>query len=217
MLHGGGGHYSEWVAYGLPEKAEDLTWDGQIQPLIIVMPQGDQSFWSNHSVGDDERWGDYVAFDLVSYIDATYRTLPTAASRAIGGLSMGGFGALQLAFNHPDIFGTVGGHSPALLDYNGLSGLFTPEAFREIDPIELAAKLDPAKAPHIWVDAGADDQFADRTIVLAIRLDSRGINHQVRILPGSHDAAYWTMSTGEYLHFYSQSLVGGPVGARPPG
>jgi enterochelin esterase-like enzyme len=217
MLHGGGGHYSEWVAYGLPERAEDLTWDGQIQPLIIVMPQGDQSFWANHSRSDDERWGDYVAFDLVEHIDATYRTIPDAASRAIGGLSMGGFGALQLAFNHPDIFGTVGGHSPALHDYKDLSDLFTPAAFKEVDPVELAARLDPATAPTIWVDAGADDELADRTIVLAIRLDGRGIGHRVRILPGRHSADYWTKRTGDYLRFYSQSVVGGPVGVRPPG
>jgi enterochelin esterase-like enzyme len=216
MLHGGGGHYSEWVAYGLPEKAEDLTWDGQIQPVIIVMPQGDQSFWANHSRGDDERWGDYVAFDLVEHIDATYRTIPEAASRAIGGLSMGGFGSLQLAFNHPEIFGTVGAHSPALHDYQGLSNLFTPAAFEELDPVELASTLDPKSAPLIWVDAGADDALADRTIVLAIRLDARGISHRVRLLPGRHNADYWSQSTGDYLRFYSQSVVGGPVGVRPP-
>ena len=217
MLHGAGGHYSEWVAYGLPEKAEDLTWDGQIQPLIIVMPQGDQSYWSNHSDTDGERWGDYVAFDLVAHIDATYRSIPEATSRAVGGLSMGGFGALQLAFNHPEIFGAVGGHSPALHEHEQLSGFFGDLAiFQKVDPLTLALSLDPITAPHIWVDTGEEDNWADRAIVLANELDLRGIQHQVRILPGRHDADYWTTSTADYLIFYSHALHGATVGILPP-
>lgn len=216
MLHGAGGHYSEWVAYGLPEKAEDLTWAGQIQPLIIVMPQGDQSYWSNHTDTDGERWGDYVAFDLVAHIDATYRTIPEATSRAVGGLSMGGFGALQLAFNHPDIFGVVGGHSPALHDHGKLSDLFaSEEVFAQADPLALALRLDPSSAPQIWVDTGADDEWSERTLILAGELDERGINHEIRVLPGRHDGDYWTSSTGAYLAFYSRAL-GGPIGAMPP-
>ena len=209
MLHGAGGHYSEWVAYGLPEMAEDLIWDGQIQPLIIVMPQGDHSYFVNHVGTDGERWGDYIAFDLIAHIDTTYRTIPQPISRAIGGLSMGGFGALQLAFTHPDIFGAVGAHSPALRTVEQLSDILDPtDAPEDFDPLEVAKAINPTYAPRIWVDAGADDEWADRVILLGQTLDKRGITHEVRLLPGEHTGDYWTARAGDYIRFYAHSVVG---------
>lgn len=212
MLHGVGGHYSEWVAYGLPEKAEDLIWDGQIQPLIIVMPQGDQSYFINHDGADGKRWGDYIAYDLIAHIDANYRTIPEAASRAIGGLSMGGFGALQLALEHPDVFSAVGGHSPALRTVQQLDDILGPDVDPDLhDPVEIARKIDLLHIPAIWVDAGANDGWADRVAQFGAVLDQRGITHQVRLQPGQHDGAYWQEHTADYLLFYSRSIVGGPV------
>lgn len=214
MLHGAGGHYSEWVAYGLPEEAENMVWDGQIQPVIIVMPQGDQSFFANHTAGDEARWGDYIAYDLVDYIDATYRTIPNRASRAIGGLSMGGFGALHLAFLHPDIYGTVGAHSPALPGFlEGMEDIFaTPGSFAEADPIDLLDAIDPRYLPHIWIDAGEDDAWTPRVRELIAALDAHKVKHEATILPGSHNADYWNARTGDYLRFYTTWLVGGPPG-----
>jgi S-formylglutathione hydrolase FrmB len=213
MLHGAGGHYSEWVAYGLPEMAEDLIWDGQIQPLIIVMPQGDHSYFVNHVGTDGERWGDYIAFDLIAHIDTTYRTIPQPSSRAIGGLSMGGFGALQLAFTHPDIFGAVGAHSPALRTVEQLSDILDPtDAPEDFDPIEVAKAINPTYAPRIWVDTGADDEWADRVVLLGQTLDERGISHEVRLLPGQHSGDYWTARAGDYIRFYASSVVGDNLG-----
>ncbi len=213
MLHGAGGHYSEWVAYGLPESAEDLIWGGEVQPMIIVMPQGDQSYFVNHVGTDGARWGDYIAFDLVAHIDATYRTIPQPSSRAIGGLSMGGFGALQLAFSHPEIFGVVGAHSPALHIIEQLSDLIdVADKDAEFDPLELAKTLDPAHAPKVWVDAGSEDEWADRDLLLRQTFDARGIPHQVQLSPGQHTAEYWTMRGKDYVRFYARALVGGPIG-----
>ncbi len=213
MLHGAGGHYSEWVAYGLPEAAEDLTWDGQIQPLIIVMPQGDQSYFVNHNGGDERRWGDYIAFDLVAHIDATYRTIPQPSSRAIGGLSMGGFGALQLALLYPDIFGAVGAHSPALRNLDEIGDIIgTDESPEDVDPLEMVRVLDATHMPAIWMDAGSEDTFAERVALFGQILDERGIQHQVRLTPGDHDEKYWTAQTGDYMRFYAWSVVGSPPG-----
>jgi enterochelin esterase-like enzyme len=213
MLHGAGGHYSEWVAYGLPETTEDLTWDGQVQPMIIVMPQGDHSYFVNHAGTDQERWGDYIAYDLVAHIDATYRTIPQAVSRAIGGLSMGGFGALQIGLSHPEIFGAVGGHSPALRTVDQMSDIIVEaDGAEEFDPVVIAGHIDPAYAPHIWVDAGSDDEWAERVVLLGQTLDEHGIPHEVRLLPGHHTAEYWNDHAGDYIRFYSRSLVGGPLG-----
>ncbi len=87
MLHGAGGGYTEWSDSFLPERADDMIRNGLIQPMIVVMPSGgDRTYWANWPGG--LRWADSLAYDVVGEIDAHFRTLPTPASRAIGGLSM---------------------------------------------------------------------------------------------------------------------------------
>jgi S-formylglutathione hydrolase FrmB len=111
LLSGGGGNLREWVQYGVCLDMDRLIRDETIQPMIVVMPSGNDnpmsglgSYWFNHApppLGDGKRWGDYIAQDLVRYVDSNYRTLPDRSSRAIGGLSAGGQGALTAAFTHP--------------------------------------------------------------------------------------------------------------------
>jgi enterochelin esterase-like enzyme len=207
MLHGGGGHYSEWVEYGLPEIADRLIQQGRIPPLIIVLPQGDHGYWVNHAGADTERWGDYLAEDLVAHIDSTYRTIAEPAGRAIGGLSMGGFGALSLAFTHPDVFGTVGAHSPALRFWeDSPEFLGDEEHYATIDPVELARTLDPARAPRIWLDVGEEDRWGKRIVALHEILAARGVAHEYQLTPGDHDAAYWSGHVDDYLRFYTSSF-----------
>jgi len=132
MLHGLGGNESNWTKLmKLTEAA-----DGMALPAIVVMPDGDNSFYVNGATPADytecresksedycvksERYEDYMATDLVAHIDATYRSIASAEARAIGGLSMGGFGALMLAMRHQDVFSSVASHSGvAALLYTG--------------------------------------------------------------------------------------------------
>src|SRR5881628_2559959 len=115
MLHGLGGSNTEWKGYNLLGAADDLIKAGTIPPMLIVLPQGDQSYWFDPANGP--RWGQYAARDVVDEIDAHWRTLADRDHRAIGGLSMGAQGALQLAMLYPDVFGIVGAHSPTLRDW----------------------------------------------------------------------------------------------------
>ncbi|TMC35023.1 MAG: hypothetical protein E6J24_04710, partial [Chloroflexi bacterium] len=88
---------------------------GDIRPLIIVLPQGDKAYWVDHALPtDQEAWGRYMAKDVVADVDARYRTVADLAHRAIGGVSMGAHGAVQLALNYPDTFSIVGAHSLVL-------------------------------------------------------------------------------------------------------
>src|SRR5712692_1569472 len=120
MLHGIGGGFSgtignetEWPGYGLLAAADRLIANGQIEPLLIVLPEGDQSYWMDAANGGP-KYGAYVTDDLVDEIDGRFRTMPDRQQRAIGGLSMGGFGAIALAMLRPDEFGIAGAHSPSL-------------------------------------------------------------------------------------------------------
>jgi enterochelin esterase-like enzyme/uncharacterized membrane protein len=207
MLHGGGGSKDEWPAYGLVNDVDQSIASKDIAPLIIILPQGDEGYWVNWANGGP-RWGDYLARDVRRQVDSTYRTLPDAAHRAIGGLSMGGSGALQLGFNHPDIFGIVGAHSPSLhVDDNTFSQIYGMGVdFAQREPIDLAADAPNIDSLKIWIDAGQDDPWLDRDEMLEDNLDKRGIAHNWNILDGGHNGEYWIQNLPLYLRFYDSAL-----------
>jgi S-formylglutathione hydrolase FrmB len=209
MLHGGGGSKDEWPAYGLVNDVDRAVVSKDIRPLIVIMPQGDFGYWVNW-VNAGPRWGDYVSRDLRRQIDSTFRTLPDASHRGIGGLSMGGAGALQLAFNHPDIFQVAGSHSASLhLDDGTFSTIYgSGEDFAQREPIDLANSAPGIDSLKIWVDAGEEDPWLERDEMLHENLLQRGVAHNWSILPGGHDGDYWTQNLPAYIRFYDGMLNG---------
>jgi len=209
MLHGGGASKDEWAAYGLVDDVDQAIESKDIKPLIVVMPQGDLSYWVNW-VDGGPRWGDYIARDVRRQIDATFRTLPDASHRAIGGLSMGGAGALQVAFNHPDIFQVVGAHSPSLhLDDGTFAGIYgTGQDFAQREPTDLAATAPGIEGLKIWIDTGEEDPWLERDEMLHAALLERGIAHNWSVLVGGHNGDYWTDNLPAYLRFYDSVLNG---------
>ena len=131
-LHGLGGDETNWTDGGKLDK----TADALALDAIVVMPDGDDGFYADSPKQVDydacmktgaglffpqrkkdetctrtSNYETYITKDLIAYVDATYRTIPTRDARAIAGLSMGGFGALQLALRHPDLFAAAASHS----------------------------------------------------------------------------------------------------------
>jgi len=209
MLHGLGGSEDNWPKHmGLPAAADSLN-----LAAIVVMPDGDDSFYVNWPTevdydaclnskrefgrADDmttycvkaPRYEDYITVDLIAHVDATYRTIPERRARAIGGLSMGGYGALMLAMRHPDLYASVASHSGvAALLYKGPypyengkvelgddpktwlanAGVFGA-LFRRVfgEDLEFWRERDPAHlAAHladgdlaIYIDCGTEDEF----------------------------------------------------------
>lgn len=207
MLHGLGGHREEWIVYGLINVVDREIRTGSILPMIVVLPQGDKGYWVNHS-GDGPLWGEYLTRDLVGMIDTTYRTLRSPNSRGIGGLSMGGFGALHHAFLHPELFGVVGAHSASLRAYDGtLPYLGFGEDYAKKDPVELAKTAANLQSLRIWVDVGRGDEWYDRSVVLSGLLRERGVDHIFQVFQGKHDYEYWTEHALDYIRFYGHALA----------
>lgn len=118
LLHGIFDDHGVWVEnFNVPEILDRLIADGKIPELIAVMPNGGNKygggFYRNSPVSGN--WADYIADDLVSFIDENYRTLSDQESRAMVGHSMGGYGALNLVMNRPGIFSVVWALSPCCL------------------------------------------------------------------------------------------------------
>lgn len=131
---------------------------------------------------------------------------------AIGGVSMGGFGAFNLARRNPGRFCAVGAHSPALWRSSGetAAGAFDDaEDFNRNDVIAAAHNQPTAFLGYpIWLDAGDDDPFqpGDHAMVAALR--QNGADVRVKTWSGEHENAYWEAHYASYLRFYTRELSG---------
>jgi enterochelin esterase-like enzyme len=103
------------------EWMDKLVAAGQIQEMIVVIPNGQDAyrggFYTNSEVAGG--YEDYIVKDLVAYVDSHYRTIPDAASRGVGGHSMGGYGAFVLGMKHPDVFSATYSLSPCCMGFVG--------------------------------------------------------------------------------------------------
>jgi S-formylglutathione hydrolase FrmB len=128
LLHGGGGSFGDWITMG---DAEHIV--GGL-PLIVVMPEGGPDGWYSDwygtvpgTAGPAPAWETFHIGELIPWIDAHYSTIPDRSGRAIAGLSMGGYGAMEYASRYPDLFSVAGSFSGAVdLDYTSPAGWSVP-------------------------------------------------------------------------------------------
>jgi S-formylglutathione hydrolase FrmB len=177
LLHGLGGNEDSWDKMGLlaVAKAEKLE-------AIVVMPDGDDGFYVNWATPTEDydecrsgvapfepkavmesycvRQRDYESYlidDLVPHIDNTYRTIPDRAKRAMAGVSMGGYGALYLAFKRPDLFGAAASHSGIVsLLYEGPYPYKKGKARLSRKPKKRIKDLGPDFGRHLGKAFGTD-------------------------------------------------------------
>lgn len=213
MLHGLDGSDHQWKDMGLFEQADALIRARQIAPLIIVTPQGDNGYWMNQA-NNGPRWANYVTDDLIPHIDRSYRTLADAHHRAIGGLSMGGHGAIQLALHNPALFSVVAGHSPVFRSASEAFPFFGYGAeYTQHDPVSLVQQ-GMAVPFALWIDMGEHDRWLPRTRLFHELLEQRGVAHVWHVYQGDHNSDYWTPRIPLYLAWYDQALrAGGKLGS----
>ena len=174
-------------------------------PMVVGVDGGDHSYWHDRR---DGRWGRYV---LREVIPAAARRLHADPSRvAIGGVSMGGFGAFDIARRAGRRFCAVGGHSPA---FWLSAGSTAPGAFDDAADFsrhDVYAFVRSRRRPYgdvpLWIDHGDQDPFAaaDRSIVQALRASGSRVSSHV--WPGAHTTSYWRSHTARYLRFYADAL-----------
>ena len=165
---------------------------GASAPAVLLVNGGSSSYYHDRASG---RWGTYV---LREAIPEGLRQLRADPERvAIGGISMGGFGALHLASRQR--FCAVGAHSPALWLEPGLTpaGAFDDaEDFARVDPFSRQPS-----ARRVWIDVGDRDPFRAAVVAFA-----RRAGLATRVWRGAHSGAYWRSHMAAYLRFYSDAL-----------
>ena len=186
LLHGGSSDETQWPDLNVQREADALIESGA-EPFVVVMPGGVYGAY-------DVDYEEFVLDDLLPGIEHGFKVSQQAAGRAIGGLSLGGYWALKLAFDHPDQFAAVEGNSPVVS--HG-----APE-----DPLARARTAGGLSQLRIRLDVGDLDSLRDGTALLAQILEARGLAVTLVIGPGSHARSYWRSHTGEYLRFYLAAL-----------
>ncbi len=212
-----------WEGRGLAPIYHEAVDRKEFPEAIVVALDGGNSFFINGPLG---RYEDAVVQDLVAQMDATYRTIPSRAGRVLFGVSMGGYGALRIAFEHPGVFGAVATHSAMLLQqiptaeagarggqmraFNAAFGDPIDAAlWKAADPLELAQRADARALPALYFDCGSNDRFglfAGNT-ELHRRLEARGIAHEFALQPGDHGYEYVRSVLPLSLRFLAQHLA----------
>lgn len=179
---------------------------GDRAPAIAFLNGGASSYWHDRADGP---WGRYVMQEAIP--DAVRRLHADGRRIAIGGISMGGFGAYDLARLHPGRFCAVGGHSAALWERGGDTA---PGAFDDAEDFArhdllAAARTDPAawRGTPLWLDGGDRDAFRTADDAFAAALRAGGADLRAHVWKGGHDSAYWRAHIGEYLRFYARALA----------
>jgi S-formylglutathione hydrolase FrmB len=147
LLHGIGDPPSRWTeTHHVPELLDRLSAAGKVPELIVVMPNGRTKFFGSFYVNStvNGRWEDYIAVDVISYVDAHYRTLAQPESRGVAGHSMGGYGAIVMAMHRPDVFRAAYALSPCCLDAVEDIG-YGNESWRRAMAIKNAADMEKAR------------------------------------------------------------------------
>ncbi len=216
LLHGAFGCYSDWAKKAnLDELANRFS-------VIIVCPDGQDSWYFDSPIDPKMQFETYVSKELVEYIDSHYRTHANRFMRAITGLSMGGHGSLFLAFRHPDVFWSCGSMSGNMditqypdswhiKDRLGIQAE-NQQRWRDhavcnlIDQVK-ASVLQPAQ--NIIIDDGLNDIFIKNNIALHEQLVEKGIDHDFTVRPGRHSWDYWVNSLDFHMVFFSKAFARG--------
>ncbi len=200
LLHGFPGKPGAFLlTVGMGMQEDTLVAEQRMQPVILVMPFGSTGTFTDKEwadgIGADDGWETFVARDLVHAIDARYRTLATGSARAIGGLSEGGYGALNIGLHHPREFSvleswsgyeraqdvpSIFGRNAALLAYN------SPQLY-----LARAAAALRRNHAYLWFYSGSRDPLARQNRIFAAALARQRIKHRFFLVPGGHTWAVW--------------------------
>jgi S-formylglutathione hydrolase FrmB len=211
LLHGASGKnpYADWIS-----KAPNIAGLTDTYNLIIVCPDGNPTSWYFDSVEDpSSQYETYVSNELVKFIDTHYSTRKDRSGRAITGLSMGGHGALYLAFKHQDVYGAAGSMSGGVdirpftdrWDIAKRLGTFAqhPERWEQNTVVNMVPLITNGSLALI-IDCGVSDFFFQVNNDLHQKLLDAKINHDFTVRPGGHSWEYWANSINYQTLFMSR-------------
>ncbi len=230
LLHGHSGNEVSWLRKGHVDQTLDIMINsGEIPPFVVVMPDAQNSWYVDSPVG--EKYETAIIKDLIGFIEGHYKVRNTRGDRFVAGLSMGGYGALKLAFKHPDMFLSAASLSGGItrdvppetdVDINGdvihiredyyhdvFGDPFDPDfwekenVFNWVDNVKNSGLTLP-----VYLSCGNEDYFY-------LYLGATELYHELRlakiesvlyIRDGDHNWLLWQEDIKEVLRFFKRAL-----------
>jgi len=224
FFHGLGDDEQMFVHTGGFNLVEDLWERKELGEFLIATPAAGATFYINSHDGK-VRYEDFLVREFLPGIEKKFRVKPGRANRAVSGVSMGGYGALHLAFRHPELFSAASAHSAALIEkfpsflgsgaaqnsprarvFGGTFGNPPDAAFWERNsPIAMSRTAALANL-KIYFDCGDADDFGFEAGATALdrALTSRKLPHEFHLYPGRHDWQYFATHLPASLEFHSR-------------
>jgi len=199
LLHGGGGGFRDWT------NDSDVAGFAALG-LLLVMPEGNSSYYTNAVDQPQDRYEDYIVHDLISDVEGRFPTASGRSNRAIVGISMGGFGAVKLALRHPDLFIFAGGISPAIdvprrafslkrleqsRRYHSIFGPSGSQTRRDNDPFFLVRNANPKDTPYVFLTCGEQEGLLPANREFAALLEAHQFRFEFHTVRGTHDWNQW--------------------------
>lgn len=210
LLHGAGGDESGW------NRSTTIANLADTYKMIVVCPKAEMSWYFDSPEDPSYRYETFTGPELVSFIDAHYRTLASRQFRAITGLSMGGHGALFLATRHLDLFGVAGSMSGGVdirpfptgwqLDKRLGSMAEHPGRWDSLTVINVVKSLKPGDL-SIAFECGTSDFFLKVNRALHEQLTDAKIFHDYTERPGGHNWDYWSNAIKFQVLFFSECFA----------
>lgn len=229
LLHGFTDDNTGWLQFGEVNRyADKAIADGIIPPMIIVMPNGDSSWYIN-SFDGKEKYEDFFVKEFMPSIEKTYRIKSEKRYRGVAGLSMGGYGALSLALKYPELFAAAAPLSAGVFTNDELTAMpdqnyknvFAPlygfdlkgkdrlnKAWYDNSILKMVEtkSADDLKKVRLYIDCGDDDFLIKGNCMLHLALKDKQVPHEFRVRDGAHNWTYWRTGITDALAFIGQSF-----------
>lgn len=199
LLHGHGNDETTWITDGqIESKMNRAIADSIIPPTIVVMPNGENSWYVNNKK-EKFRWEDMFMDELMPYMEQKYRIESDRSQRSIWGASMGGFGAMKYALTYPDKFSSCVAFSPAIYPDKVIGDRYeiseSPLNIIRNTPLEKITQV------RYYIDCGDRDFLYWGNCNLHILMRDRGVDHEFRVRSGKHGWIYWRDGVMPALEF----------------
>jgi enterochelin esterase-like enzyme len=229
LLHGYTDDNTGWLQFGeINRYADKAIAEGTIPPMIIVMPNGDSSWYIN-SYDGKEKYEDFFIKEFMPTVEKTFRIKAEKHYRGLAGLSMGGYGSLIYSLKYPELFAAAAPLSAAIRDDITMTNMPDEQYDRTFaqlygrgvkgkdrltkgwyanSPLKIVEErsTDALRSVRYWIDCGDDDGLSRANCELHIALMDKHVPHEFRIRDGGHSWTYWRTGITDALAFIGVSF-----------